>query len=131
VEAQLLYSYYLSNGAKLSEATVFSSPPASNAWVVADQREGAQLGIAIANDSDQTVTYTISVTGTGAAPVVITLDPRSAVAKFITQLVPGIPPNNRGVVQVSSSNGTGSVIGLRYSGRVFTTIPESVRGSIS
>jgi pseudomonalisin len=122
VEAQLLYSYYLSNGTKLSEATVFSSPPGATAWVVADQREGAQLGLAIANDSDQSVTYTISMGGTSTP---LTLGPRSSTAKFINQFLPGIPAGNLGIVQVSSSNGTASVIGLRYSGAVFTTIPES------
>jgi hypothetical protein len=122
VEAQLLYSYYLSNGTKLSEATVFSSLPASNVSVVADQREGAQLGIAIANDSDQSVTYTI---GVGDAKSTLTLAPRSSTAKFINQLVAGIPADSLGVVQVSSSNGAASVIGLRFTGRIFTTIPES------
>src|SRR5437667_592104 len=127
VEAQLLYSYYLLNGTKLSEATVFSSPPGSNPIVVADQREGAQLGIAIANDSDQSVTYMISVSGAGAGTP-LTLPPRSSTAKFINQFVPGIPANSLGVVQVSSSDPTASVIGLRYTGRVFTTIPESMAG---
>jgi len=52
VEAQLLYSLY-SGGLKVSEATVFSSPPASSVRVLADERDGAHLALAIANDSDQ------------------------------------------------------------------------------
>ena len=129
VEAQLLYSYYSSAGVKISEATVFSSPPASIVKVLTDEREGAHLGLAIANDSDQTTTYTISVTGAPGAGSV-TLAPRSATAKFINQLVSGIPPSNVGQVVVSSSNGTASIIGLRYSGGIFTTVPESIRSSV-
>ncbi|HYR85607.1 MAG TPA: hypothetical protein VE422_16075 [Terriglobia bacterium] len=129
IEAQLLYSYYLSNGTKLSEATVFSSPPGSKALVVADQREGAQLGIAIANDSDQSVTYTVSMSGASGTGT-LTLAPRSSAARFISQLVPGIPAGSLGVVQVSSSTGSASIIGLRFTERVFTTIPESISGSV-
>src|SRR5215813_1140342 len=60
VDAQLLYSYYAPNGVKLSEATVFSSERAPSMTLPADQREGAQLGLAIANDTDQTVNYNIN-----------------------------------------------------------------------
>ena len=128
VEAQLLYSFYAPNGTKLSEATVFSSVPVSTAWVIADHREGAQLGIAIANDTNQSVTYTITVSGASGTGSV-TLAPRTSTARFVNQLVSGIPANNVGVVQVTSSSGTASVIGLRYTGNVFTTIPESSGGS--
>jgi pseudomonalisin len=129
VEAQLLYSFYAPNGTKLSETIVFSSPAGANASVVADQREGAQLALAIANDSDQTVTYTVSVTGANSTGSV-TLGPRKSLAKFLSDVVAGIPANNLGVVQVSSgSGGTASVIGFRYTGTVFTTIPASTLGA--
>src|SRR5262249_3903057 len=101
VEAQLLYSYYSSNGIKLSEATVFSSPPGSAAKILADQREGAQLGLAIANDSDQSVTYTILVGGATGTGTVI-LSPRTSIARYLNEFVPGIPPNNVAEVLVSA-----------------------------
>ena len=129
VEAQLLYSYYDAFGVKISEATVFSSPPASIVKVLADEREGAQLGIAIANDSDQTTTYTITASG-ASGPGSLTLQPRTATAKFLRDLVPGIPANNVAQVLVSATNGTSSIIGLRYTGGVFTTIPESIRSAV-
>src|SRR5205085_8877644 len=53
VEAQLLYSFYTSTGTKMSEATVFSSPPAASLRIFADYRGGSRLGLAIANDSSQ------------------------------------------------------------------------------
>lgn len=130
VEAQLLYSYYSANGTKLSEATVFSSPPSSSASVIADQQEGSQTGLAIANDSDQSVTYTISVGGV-SGQFNLTLPPRTSVAKFVNQFIPAIPSSGAGVVQVLSSNGTASVMGLRFTGNIFTTVPESVAASIS
>jgi hypothetical protein len=127
VEAQLLYSFYASNGVKLSEATVFSSPSASAVQVFADEREGAQLGLAIANDSDQTVTYMVAIPGASSS---ITLGPRSAIARFLEQIIAGVPANFSGLVTVSSSNGSASVIGLRYTGAVFTTIPESMASAV-
>ncbi len=122
VDAQMLYSFYSASGEKQSEATVFSSPPSSVALVIADQRAGAQLGIAIANDSDQTVSYTII--GAGAAGPVLTLGPRSSIAKLASELVPNMPPNALSYVEVLSSSGTAGIIGLRFTGNVFTTIPE-------
>jgi hypothetical protein len=128
VDAQELYSYYAANGTKLSEATVFSSPAAKTVQVLADSREGAQVGLAIANDSDQANSYTIVVTDTSGAELgraAQTLDPRTAVAKFLTDFV-ALPANYVGRVTVSSDTGTVSIIGLRYTGNVFTTIPEVI-----
>ncbi len=133
VEAQLLYSYYGANGVKFSEATVFSSPPASITKVIADEREGAQLGLAIANDTDQTANYTIQyiVSATGASGTgSLTLAPRTASAKFLSEFIPGIPANSVSQILVSSSAAAGSIIGLRFTGGVFTTIPESIRSSV-
>ena len=129
VEAQLLYSYYAAGGAKISEATVFSSPPASVVRVVADETSGAQVGLAITNDSDQSATYSISVTNTTATSTV-TLSPRSSTAKFLRELVPGIPENNLGLVTVSSGSIPASIIGLRYTGGVFSTLPQSPFGTM-
>ncbi|HLH30100.1 MAG TPA: putative Ig domain-containing protein, partial [Terriglobia bacterium] len=128
VEALLLYSLYGSDGTKISEATVFSSPPTSALNIVTDQRDGAQLGLAIANDSDQSVTYTITPVGltqTGS----LTLAPRTSAAKFVNELVSGIPPNSYGVVKISSTTGKASVIGLRFTGNVFTTVPATASGT--
>jgi hypothetical protein len=131
VEAQLLYSFYTSSGAKISEATVFSSPAAASVQVLADERENAKLGFALANDSDQTVTYTVTITGAGVlGNGSITLGPRSASAQFVDDVVPGVPPGVLGQVLVSSSTGKASIIGLRFTGGVFTTIPQTLAGSV-
>jgi len=129
VDAQLLYSYYAANGVKLSEATVFSSESAASMTLPADQREGAQLGLAIANDTDRPVVYNIAVRnmtfmGTGS----IAVGPRSSVARFLNQLVQGIPPDSVTFVTVSAAGTSTSIVGLRYTGTVFTTIPGTVVG---
>jgi hypothetical protein len=51
VFGELLYSYFDSNSVKLSEATVFSSPSAQRVQILADNRGGSRVGLAIANDS--------------------------------------------------------------------------------
>src|SRR2546427_4302923 len=131
VEAQLLYSYYSSNGTKLAEAAVFSSPSAGKVQILADTREGAQIGLAIANDSDAANNYNIVVddgSGGVAAQVPLTLGPRTSIAKYLSELV-ALPPNYVGRVTVSSTTttGTSSIIGLRYTGNLFATIPETIQ----
>ena len=131
VEAQLLYSYYSSNGTKLAEAAVFSSPPARKVQILADTREGAQIGLAIANDSDAENTYTIAVddgNGTVAGTVTRTVPPRTSLARYLSELVT-LPLNYVGRVTVSptTATGTSSIIGLRYTGTVFATIPQTIQ----
>jgi len=130
VFGELLYSFYDENGIKLSEATVFSSPSAQRVQILADTRGGSRVGLAIANDSDQGNTYTISfydASGTVIASAIQSLAGRSSVAKFIDELVT-LPANYYGKVIVSSPSGaSASIIGLRFTGSVFTTIPETVR----
>ncbi len=123
VEAQLLYSFYSASGAKISEATVFSSPSAESVLVLADNREGSRLAIAVANDSDQSRTYVIAAynnLGNLMGSSTRTLAARSNLAVFVDDLIT-LPPNYYGPVLVFG--GSSSVIGLRFSGSLFTTIP--------
>jgi peptidyl-Asp metalloendopeptidase len=133
VEAQVLYSYYAPNGVKLSEATVFSSPAANALGLTADERDGGRFAIAIANDTDRTVSYSIYISASGfSGSRQISLNPRSSIAGFLSELVSGMPGNTTGAVTVvaSSTADTGSVIGLRYTGGVFTTMPASAVSSV-
>jgi peptidyl-Asp metalloendopeptidase len=128
VEAQLLYSFYSASGGKISEATVFSSPPAGNVQVLADNREASSLAIAIANDSDQDMTYTITAldrSGNPAGTIGVPIAARRSIARFLSDLIP-LPANHYGPVLVTSK-GSASLIGIRFTGGIFTTIPESVR----
>jgi hypothetical protein len=130
VDAQAVYSYYAPGAVKLGEATVFSSPSAPSVQILADSREGAQVGLAIANDSDQVNTYTIAiydVNGNLVGSANRTINARSAIAAFLKELVPSLPANHYGPVIVSSPTGNASIIGLRFTGTAFTTIPETIR----
>jgi hypothetical protein len=134
VEAQLLYSYYGSNGIKISEATVFSSPPAGVLGLNMDERDGGQFAIAIANDLDRTVTYTIYVSGsTFSGSVERTLPARTSLAAFLRELLPSMPADGTAAVTVAanSSADSGSVIGLRFTGGVFTTMPASPLSTVA
>jgi hypothetical protein len=96
---------------------------------MADSREGAQLGLAIANDSDQDNTYTITVYDAAGSMVGSTnrnIAARTSLAAFVNELVP-LPPSHYGPVIVSSTTGKASIIGLRFTGGTFTTIPEIIR----
>jgi len=134
VEAQLLYSAYSATGVKLSEATVLSSPPASSVEILADTRENAAIGLAIANDSDQDTIYSLNVySGSSSLPIAstsLTLAARTNRTAFLDQLI-DVPSGIYGPVTITSTEGTASVVGLRYTGNIFTAIPAVVKGTSS
>jgi hypothetical protein len=133
VEAQLLYSFYSAAGAKISEATVFSSPSAAAVEVLGDNRNGSQIAVAIANDSDQSTTYTITAYNNGGSPVgsaTRTLAARTNLAAYVSDLVT-LPADYYGQVFVTSGTGTASLIGIRFTGNAFTTIPAVSRSSVA
>jgi len=127
VDAELLYSFYSREGVKLSEATVFSSPPAEVAQVLADGREGARLGLAIANDTDRAATYLIRVGDSNGNEIgrrSLSVGSRTSRAIFLDELLT-VSPNNIGPVLVYSDSAPNNVIGIRFTGNVFTTIPST------
>jgi len=57
-----------------------------------------------------------------------TLQARASTADFVDNWIPGIPADYFGQVIVdSTTGGKASVIGLRFTGAAFTTIPATVR----
>ena len=132
VTAQVIYGYYAANGVKLSEATVFSSPAARSFQLISDQREGARLGFAIANDTDTAASVTISASSVINNAVVdvgftvVNIAPRTNFVSFLDEVITGIPFNQIGPIVVTSSVPV-SMIGLRFTGAAFTTIPATIR----
>jgi len=127
VFANLLYTNYASNGVKLGEATVFSSPKDFSHRLIVDHRSGARLALAIANDTNNQHTYDIRfVTTTGATTTAsVTIGPRSNSPRFLDELV-SAPEGTMGVVTIQAKDFADfAVIGLQYTGGVFTTIPGS------
>jgi hypothetical protein len=132
VTAQVLYASYASSGILLSEATVFSSPPATYAQLLTDQRNGAQLGIAIANNgitSREFVVVAIDASDTEVGRRSLQISGGSQIARFINELI-NVPADYVGQVMIyTNSSDTLDVyaIGLKYTGNAFTTIPVTVR----
>jgi hypothetical protein len=128
VDAQLLYTSYAPDGTKISEATVFSSPSGNWLRIIGDERGGAQLALAIANDSNQSNSYTInaySAGGTLLGSYTLSLPGTSSRAFFVDDVI-SVPSQNWGVVDILANNGTGSAIGLRFTGGLFTTVPATI-----
>ena len=67
VTAQVLFAYYSNSGSLISEATVFSSPPATTSQFWIDGDGGSRLAIALANGSTVTKTYVVAAFD-GSAP---------------------------------------------------------------
>src|SRR5437899_6396202 len=86
VYAQALYSYYAKDGTKIAEATVFASAGDIGGWssyrMIADQRGGSQLGIAIANDTDLPRTYQVTINSVSGR---VTIPARTSTGKFLTE----------------------------------------------
>jgi hypothetical protein len=127
VEAQLLYARYTRDGIKISEATVFSSPSATSLRLFGDERGGARLGIALANDSNQNGNYTVNIydnNGNLIGSPIVSASAGSSRAFFLDDLTT-VPSSNWGVVDIIAKTGTANVIGLRFTGDFFTTIPAT------
>lgn len=132
VTAQILYSFFSSSGIVISEATVFSSPPATYAQLLADQRGAAQLGIAIANAGNTTKEFlvvAIDATDTEIGRRSVQIAGRSQTASFLNELI-SLPADYVGQVMIYTNSGDTLdvyAIGLRFTGSAFTTIPVTVR----
>lgn len=129
VYATVLYSYFI-GGQKMSEAAVFGESPSFSFKLIADQTEGARLGLAIANNSDIARTYDITLktaanatSGTSSVQV----PARSSVARFLDDLIPS--SRNQileATVQAADfSFDTLAVVGIRMTGTVIATIPAN------
>jgi len=132
VTAQVLFTSHSSSGIVLSEATVFSSPAATIAQLLTDQRNGAQLGIAIANNGStakEFVIVALDASGTEVARRNVQIASRSQIALFLNELM-SLPADYVGQVQIST-NTTDTfdvyAIGLRFTGSAFTTTPVTLR----
>lgn len=127
VTAQVIYSYLSESGKVLSEATVFSSPPATFAQIVLDVKPGTYLGIALVNDSDMPKAYYV-VVQTGMQTIV-TVPARGRISGFLNEWIPSLPPSYFGAVGIYATNPTFRddvyAIGLRYTGTAFTTLPAT------
>ena len=129
ISGHLTYATYDAFGTKTAEATVFPTEYESFRYsIIVDGGGGARLGLAIANNTDLSGTYDLTLwdqagfmAGEGSA----TVPPRSNSARFLDELIS--PPPASGSVyllEIESSDWSQfSMIGIRVTGSVFSTVP--------
>src|ERR1051325_8992794 len=118
VYANMLYTNYAANGAKVGEATVFSSPRDFSHRLIVDHREGARLALAIANDTNAAHIFDIRLVTTSGATVTgfVTVGPRSNLPRFLDELV-SAPAGTMGVVTIQARDLSDfAIIGLQFTG---------------
>jgi hypothetical protein len=91
-------------------------------------RLSKNLGVAIVNPDSVNANVTLSLRksdGTELASTMLTVEPGQQVSKFVTELFadqPSVPKELTGTLAITSTNPV-SVIGLRFRGRNFSTLP--------
>ena len=131
ISGQLSYAFYDASGTKFGEATVFPTEVESSSYsMIADGRDGARIGLAIANNTDLSRTYNLTLrdwAGDTVSTGSVTVPARSNVAQFLNELIS--PPPASGIVYLlevrSSDHSDFSMIGLHVTGFVFSTVPAN------
>ena len=130
VSANTLFSLEV-GGSLVSEAVVKSPEEIvsgeSVAQFLADHRDGARFGVAVANPSNQPILVVVAVfdsAGQAIGNTAVDLEANDFRAFFVDELVT-IPTGHTGQV-VMAASGSFYAIGLRFTGLVFTTIPATV-----
>lgn len=131
VYGQLSYASYDSYDFKIGEATVFPTGVQYSEYrILADRRDAAELGVAIANDTDHATVYELTLLdydGTVINSGQITVPAKSNTAAFLGQLLlPAAAPGSVYMLEIASTDFSAfSAIGLQYTGHVFTTVPAN------
>ena len=130
VSANTLFSLEV-GGSLVSEAVVQSPEEIvlgeSGAQFLADHRDGARFGVAVANPSNQPISVVVEVAdsvGQQIGNTTVDLQANDFRAFFLDELVT-IPTGHTGQVLLGAT-GSFYAIGLRFTGLVFTTIPATV-----
>ena len=90
----------------------------------ADHRNGARFGVAVANPSDRAIDVSVQVSDDQGEVIVdttVNVDANASKALFLDELGT-IPEGHTGGVALRADESL-YVIGLRFTGQVFTTIP--------
>jgi hypothetical protein len=130
VSAQLRYTLRVA-GRVVSEATVSSSSPGTLLQFLADQRDGARVGVAVTNPysvEGEYVIKVINVEGGSVGSIVVRLAPGTSISGFIDEIV-RVPTDQVELVLVQSTTPgiEAFALGLRFTGDAFSTVPPTVR----
>lgn len=124
VFANVVYSFYSASGEKIGEVTAFPARPTSFSRMIFDARGGMRQAFAIANDTDETQTYSLMLqTGTMTQSATLVVPAKQNVSRFVDQVF-SVVPESLGLFTVrTADNSQFSIIGLRMTGNVFSAIP--------
>jgi hypothetical protein len=129
VTAHLIYTQKFED-VTTSEATVSAAPPGRVVQLLADQRKGARLGLAIANPFSAVATYRISAIDIDGRTIHVSftrVNPGATFTRFIDEFA-NLPRDFRGPILIESGAGTEVYAsGLRFTGDTFTAIPAMIR----
>ena len=132
VLANVLFSQRV-GGSLVGEALVESAeeivPGEKLAYFFADHSGGARLALAVANPSNQPLAVRVRLFGGSPATDVINTTvniPANAAKAFLLDELGTIPEDHVGLAQIWASRSV-YAIGLKFTGRVFTTIPAVIR----
>jgi hypothetical protein len=120
----------VSGGIVQSQAGIFPGVLTTSAAMFAEVIPGISrnLGVAIVNPYSIASTVTLTLLDTAGnvigTPAAVTLQPQQATAKFVSELFSAgtVAGGFRGSLSIQSQTGV-SVLGLRFSGAQFSTIP--------
>jgi len=132
VQTQLQFSYFGANNAKLGEATIPPATQGNSFQFFIDRRDGTRLGYSLTNDSAIGGNYQVIARDQFNAPVDVAFDfinPTSQVSKFVDEIL-DLSPNFVGSIEiVGVPNSQSYVVGLQFTGSVFTTVQPIVRST--
>jgi hypothetical protein len=116
------------NSSPIAEATAPSSFGNTIIEYVYDNRNGARLGIAIANPYPTPTVFALTVLGSLTGVWYLTVSAGSVATRFLDEWVP-LPANATGKVIIRDYYSSRNVysIGLKYSGQTFTSVFPNVR----
>ncbi len=99
---------YSQGNIQVTESGVPAATPTTHARIYVDQSENHGTGVAIANPGTAEISVALQTfladgtTPAGAGPASVSLGGYGHVAAFVPQLVSGLPPDFRGVLDISS-----------------------------
>jgi hypothetical protein len=129
VDTQLQFSMFSSSN-KLSEATIAPAVQGNSFQFLIDTRDGSRLGFSLANDSNTGGQYQLIARDQFNNIVDQNfdfLDQFSQVSKYVDEMLK-LPANFVGTIELVGIPGASSyVVGLQFTGTVFTTVQPLVR----
>ncbi|MBZ5538617.1 MAG: VCBS repeat-containing protein [Acidobacteriia bacterium] len=95
---------FTQNGVLVTESGIPSAPMQDVARIYIDKSGGHNTGLAVANPGDSAMTINVTAfrtdgnTGVGASPTSVILEPNGHVARFVEEIISGLPDDFTGIL---------------------------------